>query len=499
MTQYVGAIDQGTTSSRFIIFDKTGNIVSSAQKEHKQIYPKPGWVEHDPVEILDNTYEVIGAALARAGLSATNLSSVGITNQRETTILWEKSTGKPLYNALVWQDTRVDQYVAEFVKSGGQDRFRAKTGLPLASYFSGLKLRWLLENAPDARKKAESGDALFGTVDSWLTWNLTGGPDGGVHITDVTNASRTQLMNLETCDWDEDMLREYGIPRACLPKILPSSAIYGDVKIPVLRGAKLAGILGDQQAALVGQTCFSPGEAKNTYGTGSFVLLNTGTAPVQSKAGLLTTLAYQFDGEKPHYALEGAIAITGALVQWLRDNIKLFDVAPQIEPLASSVEDNGDIYFVPAFSGLYAPYWKESARGVITGLTRYATRAHLARAALEATAYQTRDVVEAMETDSGIKLSSLKVDGGMVANELLMQFQADILNVPVIRPSVTETTALGAAYAAGLATGYWKNIDDLKANWQQGKSWEPKLEDAKRVHFYKSWKKAVQRSFDWVD
>nr|WP_295745348.1 glycerol kinase GlpK [uncultured Acidocella sp.] len=499
MTKYVGAIDQGTTSSRFIVFDKAGNIVSVAQKEHKQIYPKPGWVEHDPLEILHNTNEVIGAALARADLSASDLVSVGITNQRETTLIWDKSTGKPLYNALVWQDTRVDQLCAEYAKNGGQDRFRAKTGLPLASYFSGLKLRWLLENVEGARAKAEAGEALFGTIDSWLAWNLTGGAKGGVHITDVTNASRTQLMNLATCDWDEDMLNEFKIPRACLPKILPSSTVYGEITTPTLRGAKLAGILGDQQAALVGQTCFAPGEAKNTYGTGCFMLMNTGTEPVQSKAGLLTTLAYQFDGEKPRYALEGAIAITGALVQWLRDNMKLFDVAPQIEPLAKSVEDNGDVYIVPAFSGLYAPYWKESARGVIAGLTRFATRAHLARAALESTAYQTRDVVEAMETDSGIKLSSLKTDGGMVANELLMQFQADILDVPVIRPKVTETTALGAAYAAGLATGYWSNVEDLRANWQVDKQWTPALAADKRAHYYKSWKKAVQRSFDWVD
>ena len=350
-----------------------------------------------------------------------------------------------------------------------------------------------------ARARAEAGEALFGTIDSWLVWNLTGGTKGGVHITDVTNASRTQLMNLATCDWDEDMLREFNIPRACLPQIRPSSNVYGEISTPTLRGAKLAGILGDQQAALVGQTCFSPGEAKNTYGTGCFMLMNTGTEPVQSKAGLLTTLAYQFDGDKPVYALEGAIAITGALVQWLRDNMKLFDVAPQIEPLAKSVEDNGDVYIVPAFSGLYAPYWKESARGVIAGLTRFATRAHLARAALEATAYQTRDVVEAMETDSGIKLTSLKTDGGMVANELLMQFQGDVLNVPVIRPKVTETTALGAAYAAGLATGYWRNTEDLRANWQVDKKWEPAMGEEKRAHYYKSWKKAVQRAFDWVD
>lgn len=499
MPEYIGAVDQGTTSSRFIVFDKTGNIITMAQKEHRQIYPKPGWLEHDPMEIMANTNEVIGAALARAGLSANDLVSIGITNQRETTILWNKHTGQPLYNALVWQDTRVDQAVAEFSSEGGQDRFRAVTGLPLASYFSGLKLRWLLENVPNARKLAEAGDALFGTVDSWVCWNLTGGATGGVHVTDVTNASRTQLMNLATCDWDEAMLKTFDIPRACLPNILPSSTIYGEIQFPALKGLKLAGILGDQQAALVGQTCFAPGEAKNTYGTGCFMLMNTGTEIVQSQTGLLTTLAYQFEGEKPHYALEGAVAITGALVQWLRDNMKLFDVAPQIEPLASSVEDNGDVYIVPAFSGLYAPYWKESARGVIAGLTRFATRAHLARAALEATAYQTRDVVEAMEADSKIKLTALKTDGGMVVNKLLMQFQADILNVPVIRPKVTETTALGAAYAAGLAIGYWKNTDDLRSNWQEGKTWQPVLEEAKREHYYKSWKKAVSRSFDWVD
>lgn len=499
MTKYVGAIDQGTTSSRFIVFDKTGAIVTMAQKEHRQIYPRPGWVEHDPQEIIANTNEIIGAALARAGLSAHNLAAVGITNQRETTLLWNKNTGKPLHNALVWQDTRVDHYVTELMADGGQDKFRALTGLPLASYFSGLKLRWLLETIPDARAMAEAGDALFGTIDSWVAWNLTGGRKNGIHITDVTNASRTQLMNLATCDWDETMLKTYGIPRACLPKILPSSMIYGEIQVPVLKGVKLAGILGDQQAALVGQTCFAPGEAKNTYGTGCFMLLNTGTKAVQSKAGLLTTLAYQFEGDKPHYALEGAVAITGALVQWLRDNMKLFDVAAQIEPLARSVEDNGDVYIVPAFSGLYAPYWKESARGVIAGLTRFATRAHLARAALEATAYQTRDVVEAMEADSGIKLTALKTDGGMVSNELLMQFQADILNVPVIRPKVTETTALGAAYAAGLAAGYWHNTEDLRSNWQEGKNWQPLLSQEKREHYYKSWKKAVSRSFDWVD
>ncbi|WP_287786822.1 glycerol kinase GlpK [Acidiphilium sp.] len=499
MSRYVGAIDQGTTSSRFIVFDKGGNIVSVAQKEHRQIYPKPGWVEHDPMEILSNTNEVIGAALARANLTAADLAAVGITNQRETTLLWDRKTGQPLCNALVWMDTRTDQLVQQFTRDGGQDRFRAKTGLPLATYFAGLKLRWILDNVEGAKAKAEAGDALFGTVDSWLTWNLTGGPNGGHHVTDVTNASRTMLIDLATCAWDDDMLNTFGIPRACLPKIVPSSAVYGEIRTAPLQGTKLAGMLGDQQAALVGQTCFAPGEAKNTYGTGSFLLMNTGTEPVQSKAGLLTTLAYQFGTEKPRYALEGAIAITGALVQWLRDNLKLFDVAPQIEPLALSVEDNGDVYIVPAFSGLYAPYWKDDARGVIAGLTRYATRAHLARAALESTAYQVRDVVEAMQEDSGIRLATLKTDGGMVANELLMQFQADILNAPVVRPKMTETTALGAAYAAGLAVGYWANLEDLRANWGVDKTWEPSMAAETRDKYYRSWKKAVQRSFAWVD
>ncbi|BAJ82058.1 glycerol kinase [Acidiphilium multivorum AIU301] len=499
MSRYVGAIDQGTTSSRFIVFDKGGNIVSVAQKEHRQIYPKPGWVEHDPMEILSNTNEVIGAALARANLTASDLTAVGITNQRETTVVWDRKTGQPLCNALVWMDTRTDQLVQQFTRDGGQDRFRAKTGLPLATYFAGLKLRWILDNVEGAKAKAEAGDALFGTVDSWLTWNLTGGVNGGHHVTDVTNASRTMLIDLATCAWDDDMLNAFGIPRACLPKIVPSSAVYGEIRTAPLQGTKLAGMLGDQQAALVGQTCFAPGEAKNTYGTGSFLLMNTGTEPVQSKAGLLTTLAYQLGDEKPRYALEGAIAITGALVQWLRDNLKLFDVAPQIEPLARSVEDNGDVYIVPAFSGLYAPYWKDDARGVIAGLTRYATRAHLARAALESTAYQVRDVVEAMQEDSGIRLAALKTDGGMVANELLMQFQADILNAPVVRPKMTETTALGAAYAAGLAVGYWANLEDLRANWGVDKTWEPSMPAETREKYYRSWKKAVQRSFAWVD
>ncbi len=499
MSRYVGAVDQGTTSSRFIVFDRRGSTVSVAQKEHDQIYPKPGWVEHDPLQILSNTREVMGAALARANLSARDIVAVGITNQRETTLLWDRTTGKPICNALVWMDTRTSDLVQRYVRDGGQNRFRVTTGLPITTYFSSLKLLWIFENVPGAREKAEAGDAMFGTVDSWLIWNLTGGTNGGCHVTDVTNASRTQLMNLATCDWDDALLSAFKIPRACLPQIVPSSAVHGEIRISPLNGTKIAGILGDQQAALFGQTCFAPGEAKNTYGTGSFLLMNTGTTRVQSKAGLLTTVAYKLGDDVPHYALEGSIAITGALVQWLRDNLKLFDDVAQIEPLARSVDDNGGVYIVPAFSGLYAPYWKDSARGIIAGLTRFVTRAHLARASLESAAYQVRDVVEAMEEDSGINVSTLKTDGGMVGNELLMQFQADILNVPVARPKVTETTALGAAYAAGLAVGYWKNIEDLKANWDIGKSWEPAMSEETRARYCAFWKKAVARSLDWVD
>jgi glycerol kinase len=494
MAQYIGAIDQGTTSTRFIVFDKSGRIISMAQKEHRQIFPQPGWVEHDPLEILANSYEVVGAALARRNLSAGDIAAIGITNQRETTLLWDRQTGQPLHNAIVWQDTRVDHLLAEYIAEGGQNRFRAQTGLPLASYFSALKLRWLLDHVPDARQKADSGEAIFGTIDSWLAWNFT-----DLHITDVTNASRTQLMNLNTCAWDDTLLASFHIPRACLPEIRPSSTVYGEIRQSPLKGTKLAGMLGDQQAALVGQTCFAPGEAKNTYGTGSFLLMNTGTAPVTSNAGLLTTLAYQLGEQKPHYALEGAIAITGALVQWLRDNLGLFTDAAEIEPLARSVADNGDVYIVPAFSGLYAPYWREDARGVIAGLTRYANKAHIARAALEATAYQVRDVVEAMQNDSGIALRELKSDGGMVGNEILMQFQADILNAPVIRPQVSETTALGAAYAAGLAVGYWHDEAELRANWAIGKTWTPAMPDVLREKYYASWKKAVTRSFGWAE
>lgn len=499
MSQYVGAIDQGTTSSRFMVFDANGGIVAVAQREHEQIYPKPGWVEHDPVEIWRNTEAVIGEALARGGVRLSDLAAVGITNQRETTVLWDRNTGAPLANALVWQDTRTADLVAAYARDGGQDRFRARTGLPLATYFSGLKLKWLLDNVPGARAKAAAGDALFGTIDTWLTWNLTGGPAGGVHVTDVTNASRTQLVDLKTLDWDDELLAELDVPRALLPRIAPSSATYAAATVPVLQGVPIAGILGDQQAALVGQACFEAGEAKNTYGTGCFMLMNTGADPVPSTAGLVTTVAYQLGDEPPCYALEGSIAIAGALVQWLRDNLGLIATSSEVEALARTVADNGDVYIVPAFSGLFAPYWRETARGVIAGLTRYANRGHIARAALEAVAYQTRDVLEAMEKDSGIAIKELRVDGGMVVNELLMQFQADQLGVPVVRPKVAETTALGAAYAAGLAVGYWSTRDELVRNWGVSRRWQPEAAGADRAKLYAAWQKAVRRSFDWVD
>jgi glycerol kinase len=499
MTRYVGAIDQGTTSTRFIVFDRGGNIITSVQMEHRQIFPKPGWVEHDPMEIWQNTQEVAGAALARAGLGAGDLAAVGITNQRETTILWDRHSGKPLHNALVWQDTRVDQLVAQYAKDGGPNRFRAKTGLPLASYFSGLKLQWLLDSVPGARAKAQSGDILFGNIDTWLLWNLTGGSAGGLHMTDVTNASRTQLMNLATLDWDGGLLEELLIPRAVLPRIVPSSEVYGEAKTPALAGVPIAGILGDQQAALVGQACFRPGEAKNTYGTGCFLLMNTGEKPIASTAGLVTTVAYQMAQEKACYALEGSIAVTGALVQWLRDNLGLIGSSNEVEKLAGDVEDNGGVYFVPAFSGLYAPHWNERARGTIMGLTRYVTRSHIGRAVLEATAYQTREVLGAMEKDSSIRIPELRVDGGMVGNELLMQFQADMLDIPVVRPKITETTALGAAYAAGLAVRFWRNREDLVSNWAVDKRWKPQMPQPRRSALYGSWQKAVARSLDWLD
>ncbi|HEY7353678.1 MAG TPA: glycerol kinase GlpK [Terriglobales bacterium] len=499
MAKYIGAIDQGTTSTRFIVFDRAGKIVKSAQEEHKQIYPQPGWVEHDPEEIWERTQTVIGKAMQSAGLQPCDLAAIGITNQRETTVVWNKETGKPVYNAIVWQDTRVAPAVAEFSAQGGQDRYRAKTGLPLATYFSGLKIRWILDNVPQARRQAESGELLCGTIDAFLIWKLTGGDHGGVHVTDVTNASRTQLMDLSTLQWDEGMLREFGIPPRILPKIASSSEVYGNAIVPAIRDVPIAGVLGDQQAALVGQVCFKPGEAKNTYGTGCFMLLNTGVKIVPSNFGLITTVAYKLGLQPAHYALEGSIAITGALVQWLRDNLGLISSSDQIEALAQSVKDNGGAYFVPAFSGLYAPYWKDSARGVITGLTRYVSKGHIARAVLEATAFQVREVVEAMSKDSAMDLDYLRVDGGMVKNDLLMQFQADILNIPVVRPSVSETTALGACYAAGLAVGFFKDTDDLCANWAIEKRWEPKMNADSRERFYHFWKKAVTRSFDWVE
>jgi glycerol kinase len=499
LSAYLGAIDQGTTSTRFIVFDHTGRIVSVAQKEHEQIFPRPGWVEHDPDEIWRRTEETISQAMSAKSLRPKDLAAIGITNQRETTVVWNRRTGRPVYNALVWQDTRVDDAVAEFSRDRGQDCLRQQTGLPLATYFSGLKIRWILKNVPAVREAAESGEVLFGNVDCFLLWKLTGGVNGGVHTTDVTNASRTQLMNLATLDWDQDILRLFDIPSSMLPKIASSSEIYGSAHLHPIKDVPIAGILGDQQAALVGQTCFDPGEAKNTYGTGCFMLENTGTELMRSKFGLLTTVAYKFGEQTARYALEGSIAITGALVQWLRDNLGIIQNSSDIEPLARTVNDNGGVYFVPAFSGLYAPYWKASARGVITGLTRYVNKAHLARAVLEATAFQTREVVEAMEKDSGIRLKVLRVDGGMVDNDLLMQFQSDILNLSVVRPVMKETTALGAAYAAGLAVGFYKSIEDLRANWSVDRTWHPNMAHATREALYKSWKKAVTRSFDWLE
>jgi len=486
-----------------MVFDHAGQVVAVHQLEHEQIYPKAGWVEHDPMEIWARTQEVIKAALEKGGIDPNDIAAIGVTNQRETTIVWDKNTGKPYYNAIVWQCTRTKDICDELAKDGGQDRFRAKVGLPLATYFSGPKIKWILDNVEGVRAAAEKGDAIFGNIDTWEIWWLTGGPNGGAHVTDVTNASRTMLMNLETLDWDQEILDIMGIPRQMLPEIRPSSdpKIYGYTPEDGPLGAKIpvCGDLGDQQGALVGQTCFSPGEAKNTYGTGCFMLLNTGTKPVPSKSGLLTTLAYKFGDEPAVYALEGSIAITGALVQWLRDNLKFFDFSKHIEDYARQVEDAGGIYFVPAFSGLFAPYWKSDARGVIVGLTRYVNKNHICRAALEATAYQTREVLDAMEKDSGVSLKALKVDGGMVFNELLMQFQADILGVPVVRPTVAETTALGSAYASGLAVGFWKNTDELRENWGIDKTWEPKMDAETRAKLYKGWLKAVTRTFDWVE
>ncbi len=498
MKKFVMAIDQGTTSTRAILFDHAGRVVGLRQREHEQFYPQPGWVEHDPLEIWSSTQFVIQGVLNDHDLTRENLAAIGITNQRETTLVWNKETGRPYYPAIVWQDTRTDKICNQLAKEGGQDRFRAITGLPLATYFSGPKIAWMLEHVDGLREDAEAGKASFGTVDSWLVWNLTGGVESGLHVTDVTNASRTLLMDLRTLDWDQGMLDVLGIPRAILPEIVPSSSVYGEAK-GMLEGVPVAGILGDQQAALFGQTCYDAGEAKNTYGTGCFMLMNTGSELVPSESGLLTTVGYKIGDQEVVYALEGSIAITGALVQWLRDNLRMIDNAAEVETLAQTVEDTGGIYFVPAFSGLFAPYWRSDARGAIVGLTRYINRGHIARAVLEATAFQTKEVLDAMELDSGVKLRALKVDGGMVVNELLMQFQADILNVPVIRPVVAETTALGAAYAAGLAVGFWEDIDSLRVNWQEDRRWDPVMEDQERDKRYAGWKKAVARTFDWVE
>jgi glycerol kinase len=481
-----------------MVFDHEGKVVCFDQKEHEQIYPKPGWVEHDPMEIWERTQSVIRGALAKGNIDPKDLAAVGITNQRETAVVWDKTTGKPLYNAIVWQDTRTDTIINEFAKDGGQDRFRDKVGLPLATYFSGPKVKWILDNVDGARAAAERGDAVFGNIDTWVLWNLTGGVNGGKHYTDVTNASRTMLMDLKTLDWDPEIMKIMGIPRSMLPEIHSCSEVYGTA-VGELAGVPVAGILGDQQAATVGQTCFGVGEAKNTYGTGCFMILNTGEELVPSKSGLLTTLCYKMGANKPVYALEGSIAITGALVQWLRDNLGMISTSPEVEALAGTVEDNGGVYFVPAFSGLFAPYWKSSARGAIVGLTRYVNKGHIARAVLEATAWQTREVLDAMEKDSGVTLKALKVDGGMVFNNTLMQFQSDVLGVPVIRPQVAETTALGAAYAAGLATGFWSNLEDLRQNWQIDHTWEPKMDAAARDQQYAMWKKAVTRTFDWIE
>ena len=503
MAKYVGALDQGTTSNRFIIFDHDGQIVAVDQKEHEQIFPQPGWVEHNPLEIWRNTQDVIRGALAKANLSGSDLAAIGITNQRETTVIWDKNTGKPFTNAIVWQCTRTDQICKELGREQGQNRFRDKTGLPIATYFSGPKIKWILDHVAQARTAADKGEALFGTMETWIIWWLTGGPGRGSHVTDVTNASRTLLMDLNSLQWDEAILQALGIPQQILPRIVPSSdsSTWGKTLAngPVKAAIPVCGALGDQQAALVGQTCFNMGEAKNTYGTGCFLLLNTGHTPVPSRQGLLTTLGYQINDQRPVYCLEGSIAITGALVQWLRDNLGLISSAPEIEELAKTAEDNGGAYFVPAFSGLFAPYWRSDARGVIVGLTRFVNKGHIARAVLEASAYQTRDIVKAMNKDSGVALKKLKVDGGMVGNELLMQFQSDILDVPVIRPKVSETTALGAAYAAGMAVGFWSGVEDLRQNWAEDKTFHPAMESTVRESYYRQWKKAVDRTFDWVD
>ncbi|HEX6872334.1 MAG TPA: glycerol kinase GlpK [Micromonosporaceae bacterium] len=489
---FIAAIDQGTTSSRCIVFDHTGAIVSVDQREHRQIFPRPGWVEHDPEEIWLNVQSCLTNALDRAGLVRADLAAIGITNQRETVVLWDRRTGRPVHNAIVWQDTRTDALIAELARHGGQDRFRRHTGLPLATYFSGPKVRWIFDADPSLRARAEAGEVLFGTIDTWLIWNLT-----GQHVTDITNASRTMLMNLSTADWDDELLAALDLPRAMLPEIKPSSYVYGQARGP-LHGVPVAGALGDQQAALFGQTCFSPGDAKCTYGTGVFLLLNTGTSATVSETGLITTVGYQIAGQPPVYALEGSIAVAGALVQWLRDNLGLISRASDMDELAGSVPDSGGAVIVPAFSGLFAPHWRSDARGIIAGLTGYVTKAHLARAALEATAWQVREVADAMADDAGIGLEDLKVDGGMTASRVLLQIQADVLNVPVIRPQVTETTCLGAAYAAGLAVGFWPDLASLKENWRADETWLPGMSTEDRETGYLLWRKAVARTLDWV-
>lgn len=500
MADYVLAIDQGTTSSRAIIFDKQGNIIATGQKEHEQIMPQAGWVEHDPIEIWQNVQEVIGIALARANVTRHDIASIGITNQRETSVVWDKNTGKPVYNAIVWQDTRTQPIVDELAKDGGVDRFKEIVGLPLATYFSGTKIKWILDNVDGAREAAENGDLLFGTTDCWVLWNLTGGTEGGVHATDVTNASRTLFMDLETLQWRDDILEAFSVPKSMMPEIRSSSEVYGQAEdSSLLRETPISGILGDQQAATFGQAAFTKGESKNTYGTGCFLIFNTGTDIVHSKNGLLTTVGYKLGDQPTHYALEGSIAVTGSLIQWLRDQLGIINTAPDVENLANTVDNNGGVYFVPAFSGLFAPYWDPTARGTIVGLTRFSNRGHIARAALEAVAYQTRDVLDAVNADAGADLTELKVDGGMVANDALMQFQSDMLGVPVVRPVVAETTALGAAYAAGLAVGFWADLDDLGKNWQEDKRWEPKIDPAERDTLLAEWRKAITKSQGWVE
>ncbi|MFJ4438604.1 glycerol kinase GlpK [Streptomyces sp. NPDC088923] len=500
---FIAAIDQGTTSSRCIVFDRDGRIVSVDQKEHEQFLPKPGWVEHDASEIWDNVQEVVAGAIRKAGITKADVKAIGITNQRETTMLWDRHTGEPVHHAIVWQDTRTDALCKELGRNVGADRFRRETGLPLSSYFAGPKIRWLLDNVDGLQERADRGDLLFGTMDSWVIWNLTGGVNGGVHVTDVTNASRTLLMNLRTLEWDDKICASIGVPTSVLPEIRSSAEVYGEVKGgllgDVLGGIPVASALGDQQAALFGQTCFAEGEAKSTYGTGTFMLINTGTKAINSYSGLLTTVGYRIGDQAPVYALEGSIAVTGSLVQWMRDQMGLINSAAEIETLASSVEDNGGAYFVPAFSGLFAPYWRPDARGVIAGLTRYVTKAHIARAVLEATAWQTREIADAMKKDSGVELTALKVDGGMTSNNLLMQTLSDVLDAPVVRPMVAETTCLGAAYAAGLAVGFWNDVEELRANWRRAAEWTPKMPEETREAEYKKWRKAVQRTMGWLD